>query len=62
MSMKCKYFGIHCLHFVSSGHNSILVPTHFWFNAKCRSGSVCWDVINQTWSQMFGKIHLSSLE
>lgn len=30
----------------------------YWIN--CRSGSVCLDVINQSWSPMFGKHHLTT--
>lgn len=41
-------------YFVNSNHDNNLVSNHFWMNANCRSGSVCLDVINQTWSPMFG--------
>ena len=41
-------------YFVYSNHDNNLVSNHFWMDANCRSGSVCLDVINQTWSPMFG--------
>ena len=41
-------------YFVYSNHDNNLVSNHFWMDANFRSGSVCLDVINQTWSPMFG--------
>ena len=41
-------------YFVYSNHDNNLVSNHFWMDANGRPGSVCFDVINQTWSPMFG--------
>ncbi len=39
--------------------NCIIFVIYSLFYANIRSGSVCLDVINQTWSPMFGNIGIS---
>ena len=41
-------------YFVYSNHDDNWVSNHFWMDANFRSCSVCLDVIDQTWSPMFG--------
>lgn len=44
--------------FVSSGRLLARCVPRLIFRLSCRSGSVCLDVINQTWSPMYGMCQL----
>ena len=57
MSTKCEYLWTQWVVTLSIQTMITMEPNvsnHFWMDANCRSGSVCLDVINQTWSPMFG--------
>ena len=57
MLMKCEYLWTQWVVTLSIQTMITMEPNvsnHFWMDANCRSASVCLDVINQTWSPMFG--------